>query len=139
MADISITAANVLGSSTATRLSQYKAGEAITAGQPVYLNSSNQWIRLDINAAVTGNGVSDTRGIAENSAPAAGQPLTVVVEDTDFTVGGTLTNGSALYGSTNPGGITHDVPATGSYPVYIGQAKSTTKAVIKFNASGVVI
>lgn len=139
MADISITAANVLGSSTAVRLTQYKAGEAVTAGQIVYLNSSSQWVKLDLNAAATGNGVTDIRGIAENSAPASGQPLSVVTEDSDFTVGGTLTNGSALYGSTTAGGITHDVPASGSYPVYIGQAKSTTKAVIKFNASGVVI
>jgi hypothetical protein len=139
MADIAITAANVLGSSTAVRLTQYKAGEAITAGQPVYLNSSSQWIKLDINAASTGNGITDVRGIAENSAPASGQPLSVVTEDSDFTVGGTLTNGSALYGSTTAGGITHDVPGSGSYPVYIGQAKSTTKAVINFNASGAVI
>lgn len=138
MADISITAANVLGSSTAVRLTQYKAGETLTAGQPVYLNSSSQWVKLDINAAATGNGVSDVRGITENGA-ASGQPVSVVTEDTDFTVGGTLTNGSALYGSTTAGGITHDVPASGSYPVYIGQAKSTTKAVVKFNASGVVI
>lgn len=138
MADISITAANVLGSTTAVRLSQYKAGETITAGQPVYLNSSSQWVKLDINAAATGNGVSDTRGISENGG-ASGQFITVVTQDDDFTVGGTLTNGSALYGSTTAGGITHDVPASGSYPVYIGQAKSTTKAVIKFNASGAVI
>ena len=138
MADISITAANVLGSSTAVRLSQYKAGATITAGQIVYLNSSNQWALLDLNAAATGNGITDVRGIAECGA-SSGQPLSVVTEDSDFTVGGTLTNGSALYGSTTAGGITHDVPGSGSYPVYVGQAKSTTKAVIKFNASGAVI
>lgn len=139
MADISITAASVLGSSTAVRSTQYKAGEAVTAGQAVYLNSSSQWVKLDLNAAATGNGISDIRGIAENSAPASGQPLTVVLEDTDFTPGGTLTNGSAVYGSTTAGGITHDIPTTGSYPVYLGQAKSTTKMVLKINASGAVI
>ena len=139
MADIAITAANVLGSTTAVRSTQYKSGEAITAGQVVYLNTSNQWIKLDLNAAATGNGITDVRGIAENSAPASGQPLSVVTYDTDFTVGGALTNGSALYGSTTAGGITHDVPTTGSYPVYVGQAKSAAKAVINFNASGAVI
>lgn len=139
MADITITAANVAKSSTGTFLSQYTAAVAVTAGQAVYLNSSNQWALIDTNAAATGNGITDVRGIALTSAPGASQPLVVLTEDSDFTPGGTLTNGSAVYGSTTAGGITHDVPTTGAYPVYLGQAKSTTKMVLKINASGAII
>lgn len=138
MADISITAASVLASSTAQIEAGYKFGATVTAGQVVYLNSSNQWALLDMNAAATGNGITDKRGIALNGG-ASGQPAAVVLEDSDFTPGGTLTNGSAVYGSTNAGAITHDVPASGSYPVYLGQAKSTSKMVLKINASGAVI
>lgn len=136
--DITITAANVLASSTATISKQYNFGATVTAGQAVYLDSSNEWQLLDTNAAATGNGVSDTRGIALNGG-ASGQPAAVVIEDTAFTPGGTLTNGSAVYGSITAGGVTHDVPATGAYPVYLGQAKSTSQMVLKINASGAVI
>ena len=138
MADLAVTAANVVASSTAVISKQYNFGATVTQGQAVYLNSSNEWVLLDMNAASTGNGITDTRGIALN-AGADGQPATVVLEDTDFTPGATLTNGSAVYGSTTAGGITHDVPASGSYPVYLGQAKSTSKMVLKINASGAVI
>ena len=140
MADISITAANVLGSTTAVRLSQYKSAVAITAGQAVYLNSSNAWALLDLNAASTGNGITDVRGIAESSAPGVGQPVTVVIEDTDFTFGGTSTNGATVYGSNTAGGITiADIPGAGAYPVVLGILKSTTKMVLKPIASGAII
>jgi hypothetical protein len=138
MADIAITAANVLASSTAVVRNEYTAGETLTAGQAVYLNSSNQWIKLDLNAAATGNGITDLRGVTRNGA-ASGQPVSVVTYDTDFTLGGTLTNGTAVYGSNTAGGITHDVPTTGAYPVVLGIAKSTTKMVLNPTASGAVM
>lgn len=139
MADLSVTAANVLASSTAVVERGYNFGATFTAGQAGYLDTStNTWKLLDLNAAATGNGITDKRGIALNGG-ASGQPGTFVIEDTDFTPGATLTNGTAVYGSTTAGGITHDIPGSGSYPVYIGQAKSTSKMVLKFNASGAVI
>jgi hypothetical protein len=91
-----------------------------------------------MDAAATGNGITDVRGIALNSG-GADQPAAVCIEDIDFTPGATLTNGSTIYGSTTAGGITHDVPAANSYPVVIGVAKSTTKAVIRSIASGAMI
>lgn len=141
MADISITAANVAASTagTAVKRSEYNFGATITQGQAVYLDSSNTWQKLDLNAAATGNGITDLRGIALNSG-ASGQPATVVVYDEDFTPGGTLTNGLVVYGSNTPGGITQaDIPTTGAYPVSLGIAKSTTKMVLKITASGAVI
>lgn len=141
MAAIPITAASVLGSANAKRLSQYKSAAAITAGQYVYLNTSNAWALVDSDASL-GTGVNDKRGIAENSAPAAGQPLTVVVSDPAFTLGGTLTNGLALYAFTTPGAVSQaDIPTTGAKPVLVGIASSTSLLVIPENgvATGVTI
>lgn len=139
MAAISITAANVLGSSLATRLSQYKSAAAITAGQLVYLNTSNAWALVDSDASL-GTAANDVRGIAENSAPGAGQPLTVVTADPNFTIGATSTAGSTIYASTTAGGITiADIPTTGAKPIVIGILNSTTTAVINIFGTGVQI
>lgn len=141
MAAISITAANVLGSSTAERLSQYKSAAAITAGQYVYLNASSQWALVDTDGSL-GTAQADIRGFAENSAPGAGQPLTVVISDVNFTLGGTLTNGSTVYAFTTAGAVTiADVPTTGAKPIVIGVANSTTTMVLaRYGiATGVVI
>lgn len=138
MADISITAANVLASANAVIRREYTAGATITAGQVVYLNSSNQWALVDSDAASTGNGVSDLRGIALNGA-SSGQPLAVVTSDTSFTVGGTLVNGTTYYSSRTAGGITATLPTTGDYPTILGVAISTTKINLQPVASGVII
>jgi hypothetical protein len=138
MADISITAANVVASATAVIRKEYNFGATVTAGQLVYLDTSNKWQLADADAAATGNGITDVRGIALCGG-ANNQPAAVVVEDSDFTPGGTLTNGTAVYGSDNAGAVTHDVPSTSSYPVVLGVAKSTSKLVLKPVASGAVI
>ena len=139
MAVLSITAANVLGSSTATRFSQYKSAAAITAGQLVYLNTSNAWALVDTDGSL-GTASTDVRGIAENSAPGAAQPLTVVTADSNFTVGVTSTNGSVIYASVTAGAITiAEVPTTGAKPIVVGIFNSTTTAVINIFATGVVI
>ncbi len=138
MAAISITAASVLASVNAVIRREYKAGATITAGQVVYLNTSNQWVLADSDAAATGNGITDLRGIALNGA-SSGQPVAVCTEDSDFTPGGTLTNGSAVYLFTTAGALAHDVPSSGAYPVYLGQAKSTSKMHLRPCASGAVI
>jgi hypothetical protein len=135
MADISITAANVTASANAVVRKEYTFGATITAGQLVYLDTNNRWQLVDQNAGATGNGITDLRGVALNGG-ANTQPAAVCTEDIDFTPGGTVTNGSAVYGSSNAGAVTHDVPGSGSYPVYVGQAKSASKIVLKINASG---
>ena len=139
MADLSVTAANVLASSAATILRQYNFGATVTAGQAVYLDSSTlTWKLIDSNAAVTGNELATTKGISLVSG-ASGQPADVCIRDTDFTPGATLTNGSTVYSSTNAGGITHDVPASGAYPTFLGVAKSTSKLNLNPTSSGAVI
>lgn len=139
MAAISITAASVLASATAVVRREYKFGATVTAGQVVYLNSSSLWVLADSDAASTGNGINDLMGIALNGG-SSGQPAAVCTEDTDFTPGGTLTNGLAVYLFTTAGAISQaDIPTTAAYPVILGVAKSTSKMVLKRAASGAVI
>lgn len=139
MAVLSVTAASVLMSSSASFLSNHTAAVAITAGQAVYLNSSNAWALLDTNAAATGNGINDVRGIAVDSAPGAGQPITVCMKDPGFTPGATMTVGKVIYGSITAGGITlAEIPGTGEYPVVLGIAITATVMNLDICASGAV-
>jgi len=139
MAAISITAANVQASSAATLRKEYNAGATITAGQAVYLNASNVWVLADSDAAGLGNAIDSLIGIATNGA-STGQPLTVCTADTAFTLGGTMTNGKAIYLFTTPGAVSEaDIPTTAAYPVVLGVAKSTTVMNLRPVASGVVI
>lgn len=138
-ADLSVTAGSVLASSSAIINRNFNAGATMTTGQPVYLDTSTStWKLIDSNAAVTGNELATTKGIALNGA-ASGQPVAVCTKDTDFTPGCTLTNGTAVYTSVTAGGITHDIPTTGAYPTVLGIAKSTTKMNLDPTASGAVM
>lgn len=138
MAAISITAASVVASAAATIRREYAFAATVTAGQLVYLNSSNQWALCDTDGGL-GTGINDLRGIAINGG-AINQPAAVCTDDPDFTFGGTLSNGLAIYGFTTAGAITFaDIPTTAAYPIYVGIAKSTTKGILRPMASGVII
>lgn len=139
MAVLSVTAASVIASSSAVISKEYTFAATVTAGQAVYLNSSSQWALLDTNAAATGNGITDKRGIALNGG-AVNQPASVCLSDPGFTPGATMTNGKTIYGSITAGGITEaEIPGAGEYPVILGVAKSTTVMNLQPFASGVVI
>lgn len=138
MAAIAITAANVIPSSAAQIVSNYTYAATVTAGQVVFLNSANQWALADSDGAL-GTALNATRGISVNGG-SINQPAQVCISDTDFTPGGTLTNGLSVYLFTTPGSISQaDIPATPAYPVFCGVAKSTTKMNLQFVASGVII
>lgn len=138
MAAISVTAANVLASSAAVIRREYAAGATVTAGQLVYLNASNAWALVDIDANL-GCGVADLRGITLNGA-STGQPVAVCTNDTAFVPGGTLSNGLVVFGSVTAGGITFaDIPGANAYPVVVGIAKSTTVLNLQPFASGAII
>jgi hypothetical protein len=123
MADLTITAANVIAGSNATKESGI-AGEAITAGQAVYKSSTTgKYMKADSNS-----GTAEARkplGIALNGA-ADGQPL-AVQKAGDITIGATLTAGTAYYLSDTAGGICPlaDV-GVGEYICLLGLAKSTS-------------
>lgn len=140
MAAIAITAASVVASAAATLRKEFSFAATVTAGQVVYLNSSNQWALADSDGNL-GTGINDLRGFALDGG-AVNQPATVCVADPDFTPGGTLSNGLAVYLFTTAGAISFaDIPTTGAYPVLMGIAKSTTKMNFPFGgvASGVII
>lgn len=134
MADISVTAANVLASSQAT-IRRGIAGATITAGQVVYEDStaSNKFKLADANASAA---TAAPVGIALHGA-ADGQPLAIATEDPDFTPGGTLSitaassNGVYVLSATAGGFCLAADLAAGHYPNVLMVAKSTTKAVLK--------
>lgn len=136
MAAISITAANVVAGSNATRDTGI-AGEAITAGQAVYLAAAtNRWMLADTNSATAEARVA--KGVALNGA-AINQPVAVIKEG-DLTVNAVLTKGVGYYLGGAPGAI---VPVadltTGDYTCFLGIAKSTTVLAIKVQSAGVAI
>lgn len=133
MADISITAANVLASANAkTATGIY--GETVVAGKALYMNSSDKRLYLaDANASPA---TADCVGIALNGG-GAGQPAIYVEEDPDFTPGGTLSlsvaadSGVYVLSGTAGGIAPMDDLAAAMYPVVLGVAKSTTKMNLK--------
>lgn len=123
MADLSITAANVVaGANAVTR--RGVAGATITAGQVVQINSeTGRYILSDADAAGTGS-VREFH-IALNGC-ANGQPITVL-RSGDVTIGATVAGGTSYYLSPNPGGIAPRADVlTGDVVVFLGVAKSAT-------------
>lgn len=122
MADLVITAANVVADSSATRV-HGTAGETIAQGKLCYLSSTtNKWMLADSNS-VTAEARAGTH-VSLNSA-ALNQPITV--GKGRITIGATLTPGLAYYGSDTPGGICPiaDV-GSGEYVNLVGLAMSAS-------------
>lgn len=134
MADISITAGNVVPSATASTV-HGTAGATITAGQTVYLDTTTNTYKL-CDADVAASAVC--AGIALHGA-SAGQPLTILT-DGQITIGATVVRGTAYYVSLNAGGIcpVADI-STGDYVSLVGIADSTTTILVKRINTGVVI
>lgn len=132
-ADLSVTAGSVVPSADAKFLDG-TAGATITAGQIVYQDASdsNKIKLADSNASAA---TATAIGIAANGA-SAGQPIRVILEDPDLTVGATLSMTAPVYVlSATAGGIAPIADlTTGWYPVVIMVAKSTTKAIFKPSA-----
>ena len=122
MADLSITAASVIASSAARRISK-AAASTITAGQVVYLNSSGTVAPADANASAA---TAAVLGLAENGG-GAGQRISVITQDPALVIGATVAVGDILVLSATAGGI---APAadltTGHYATVLGVAVSTT-------------
>lgn len=123
MADISITAANVVAGSGANVV-QGVAGATLAAGEIVYKDSadSNSYKLADNDGAAA---TKEPIGMALNGA-ADGQPVRVLIGGA-VTVGAVLTAGVAYYLSGTPGKIcpVADV-TTGDDPILVGIAASTS-------------
>ena len=136
MANLVITAASVLAAADASSSAGH-AGEAITAGQAVYLSSTTKkWMLADSNSATVE--ARQAKGIALNSA-AINQPLSVH-RSGDITLGAVLTPGVAYYLSDTPGAIcpVADI-GSGEYVCLLGLAKSTTVLAVDIQFPNVAL
>lgn len=136
-ADITITAASVVADSGFT-YQDVTAGATITAGQPVYLDStdSNSAKLADANASLA---TSRAIGLAAHAA-LDGQPLRVITGG-NVTLGASpLTVGTIYVVSATAGGI---APAadltTGHYVTILGVASTTAKLNLSLKATGIVV
>jgi hypothetical protein len=136
MADITITAANVLKGANAV-IEKGVAGATVTAGQVVYRDAADGRYKLaDCDSAT--DGVRVPRGIALNGA-SSGQPLEILMSG-DITIGATLTLGATYYLSGNAGRIAPAADlATGDFPSVIGLATSTSVLKVNITSAGVAI
>ena len=134
MADLSITAANVLQSSNSQKSNVTTAGVAITAGQVCYKYSDGT---AHLASSTGASPANQPIGIAANNA-AAGQPVTIVASDPAFTPGATIAAGVPYFLSANAGGICPfgDL-ATGDTGVFLFIGNSTTQANLAIVGGGV--
>lgn len=137
MADISVTAANVLvgtGASTAYGT----AGETITAGQTVYIDTAdgNKIKKGDCDSGTVV--VRTLAGVALNGG-ATGQPIKYITAG-PYTVGGTVVAGRVYVLSDTAGGIMpeSDLEA-GDYLSILGWGKSTTEIQVDITNSATVV
>ena len=125
MAAISITAASVLKSSTG-QVSVGTSGATITAGQSVYIDTSdsNKIKLADANGTAPANTFA---GIALNAA-SSGQPVSYCTNDTSgFTIGATVVAGDTIWLSQTPGGLTKTIgDLSGGIAIVVGVMLTTT-------------
>jgi hypothetical protein len=136
MADYAVTAASVLKGANATTATG-TAGATITAGQPLYIDTSDS-DKLKLADADASLLASTVAGVALHGA-ASGQPITYVTDDDDFTHGLTgVSTADIIILSSVAGAVcpASDLSA-GEFPQLVMIAKSSTKAVLKLAAGGV--
>lgn len=132
--DYTVTAANVTKGTGATVINSYLSGAAITAGQAVYLDTNNAWQLADANGA---SALRQATGIALNSAPGSGQPLSVIQGGDDFTPGFTISANTVVILSATAGGLAPiaDI-TTGWYGniIGVGCGSNKIKLIFKYTA-----
>lgn len=136
MADLTITAANVVAGSDATR-EVGMAGETIAAGKAVYRAAgTGLWMLADSNSATLE--ARRAGGIALCGS-SLNQPI-VVQTSGPITIGATLTAGTAYYLSDTAGGICPlaDV-GSGEAVCLLGLAASTTVLNVGIQYPGVTL
>jgi hypothetical protein len=134
MADLSLTAANVVKGSNAV-VENGIAGETIAAGKAVYKSSStNKWMLADADGATAE--VRTAIAVALNGA-SLNQPISVQ-RSGQITIGGTVTAGIQYYLSNTAGGIcpVADI-GTGEYVCLVGVALSASVLDLNFKYTGV--
>ena len=138
MADLTITAANIVPNTSITGKTPVKvtgeAGETITAGQSVYLKSSDNKIwKADANLSAD---AAAAVGVSLHGAT-AGQPITYQTSGA-LSFGAILTAGHWYVVSDTAGGImpTADL-SSGDYSTLLGYAYSTSVMILNPLATGI--
>lgn len=137
MADLTITAANMIPVSGFSFEQTLLSGAAITIGQSVYLDTTTStWKLADANgsAATAGSGGV---GVALTSAAAAAQPITVMTGGS-LAFGAILTVGILYCVSATAGGICPYADlTTGDRVTVLGVASTTSNLVMQRWVTGV--
>ena len=135
MADLTQTAGSVIKGAGARLNTSYTAGEAITAGMPIYLKSSDsKWYKaLSANTASAAQAAATA--IALNSA-AIDQPV-VAQEAGTLAIGATVAVGIFYYLSNTAGGICPVADlGSGDFVTIIGYGVSTTSITLALLVTG---
>jgi len=136
MADLSITAANVVAGSGAKKATG-TAGATATAGQVAYFDTTDSKYKLADNNSATA-AVRSPAGFFLNGA-SNNQPVAIHTSG-PLTIGATLTPGVAYYLSDTPGGVCPVADlASGEYPVLLGIATSASVLDVKIQEAGVAL
>jgi hypothetical protein len=136
MADLTITAANVLAGSGSKKVNG-TAGATVTAGQVVYLDSATDTYKLADNDSGTA-AVRSPAGIALH-ASLSGQPLTILTAGS-ITIGATTAIGTVYCLSSTAGGICPSADiATGDYNTILGIGTSVTAINVKIHEAGAAV
>tara|TARA_Y100000593_G_scaffold67933_2_gene124890 strand:+ start:11575 stop:11988 length:414 start_codon:yes stop_codon:yes gene_type:complete len=136
MADLTITASDVVPPSTG--VADGTAGEAIVAGQAVYLDSTDD-SKVKLADADDTEAKAAAVGIAVNSAPKAGQPVSYVTLG-DLTVTSGVTVGEIYVVSGTAGGVAPEGDlASSDYVTILGIGKTSTSIAVKVHVSGIQV
>jgi hypothetical protein len=136
MANLSQTAANVALAGAGARVRVVQVGEAVTQGQPAYLNTADaKYYQADANASQS---TAEAVGIFLTPASTNGYAVLAEGGGLSINLGATLTVGETYVVSATKGAICPigDL-TTGDYPCIIGTATSTSALTTSFYFSGV--
>ncbi len=137
MADLVITAASVTAADGAVSKQEWVAGETITAGQSVYIDTTNSNVAM----LAQSDGVAleaTAKGIALNGA-AATQPVNIAVSG-DMDLGVVLVVGETYVVSQTAGGIAPIADlAVGDFVSHLGIATAADNLKLAITNSGVEV
>lgn len=137
MADVTVTAANVVPAAGYSAETNYLAGATITRGQAVYLSAANTWLLADADASALAAG-STAVGISLSDVVAT-QPM-LVMQSGVLSFGAVLTKGKIYCVSATAGGIAPYADLTTAANVTIlGIASATSNLTMRQWASSITI
>lgn len=137
MADLTITASQILEGADSDRFDGI-AGEAVTAGQTLYLaTANNRLYKADADTQAKAN----VKGIALEGA-AAGQPVSVQTRGTlTLGAGAAPPVGTVYWLSSTAGGICPfvDLDAGGMYGTYLGTAGASNTLILGIHVTNTLL